>query len=54
MKFALILFILFCAIGFSLSIAAVWLIFDYRFALVAGAACSFLIAGFIKQGLTNG
>lgn len=51
---ALIYFFIASLIGFALLCAGVWLLAGTGYALLAGAASMFCIAGFIRRGMTGG
>lgn len=51
---ALTCFILAGLVGFGLLCAGVWLLAGTGYALLAGAAAMFCIAGFIRRGMTGG
>lgn len=51
---ALIYFFLASLIGFAMLCAGVWLLAGTGYALLAGAASMFCIAGFIRRGMTGG
>lgn len=46
-------FLLVSLIGFALLCAGVWILAGTGWALIAGAACMFLSAGFIRRGLRD-
>lgn len=54
MKIALILFIIFSLLGIAFLITAVYLILGYQYSILTASLCSFLVAYFMKRGLTNG
>lgn len=51
---ALICFVLATLAGFGLLCAGVWMLAGTGWALLAGAASMFCIAGFIQRGMTSG
>lgn len=51
---ALICFVLAALAGFGLLCAGVWLLAGTGWALLAGSASMFAIAGFIQRGMTRG
>jgi hypothetical protein len=51
---ALLLFVAAALSGFGLLCAGVWMLYGLPWALLAGSASMFCIAGFIRRGMTSG
>lgn len=51
---AMYLFLLLCFLGFVSFVAGVYILFGLGFGLIAGSVALFVVANFLRKGMTGG